>query len=137
MEVIFLVGRILFAIVFVGAGANHLREPKGMSEYVGARGVPSPEEATLASGPYLIVAGLSVALGIWADLGALLIAAFTLATAFLVHHFWTDEGQEQQQSMNNFLKDVALAGGALMLFALFAKFGDDVGLTVTGPLFDL
>jgi len=32
-----------------------------------------------------------VLLGIWVDLGALLIAAFTLAAALLIHHFWTDQ----------------------------------------------
>jgi putative oxidoreductase len=36
-----------------------------------------------------------------------------------------------------FSKDLALAGAALMLFGLFAIAGDQVGLTITGPAFDL
>jgi hypothetical protein len=33
------------------------------------------------------------------------------------------------------MKDNALGGAALALFAFFQQFGDDVGLTLTGPLF--
>jgi putative oxidoreductase len=34
-------------------------------------------------------------------------------------------------------KDLALAGAALMLLALIAHTGSDLGLTITGPLFDI
>jgi hypothetical protein len=37
--------------------------------------------------------------------------------------------------MTQFLKDLALAGAALMLLALISYVGSDLGLTITGPLF--
>jgi putative oxidoreductase len=36
-----------------------------------------------------------------------------------------------------FGKDLGLAGASLMLFGLFSIAGDDLGLTITGPLFQL
>jgi len=39
--------------------------------------------------------------------------------------------------MTQFSKDLGLAGAALMLFAFFAYVGEDLGLTLTGPLFNL
>jgi putative oxidoreductase len=137
MDGVFLAGRILFALVFVMSGANHLSNPRAMAGYVRSRGVPAALPATIASGVYLVAAGLMVAIGIWLDLAGLMIAAFTVSTAFLVHHFWTDDEAQRQQTMVNHLKDLALAGAGLALFALFAGFGDDIGLTVTGPAFDL
>lgn len=39
--------------------------------------------------------------------------------------------------MTHFLKDVGPAGAALMLLAFFSFVGDELGLAVTGPLFDI
>ena len=39
--------------------------------------------------------------------------------------------------MTAFSKDIALGGASLMLFAFFAYAGDNLGLTITGPLFHL
>jgi putative oxidoreductase len=39
--------------------------------------------------------------------------------------------------MVSFFKDLSLAGAALMLLAFFAYAGHDLGLTLTGPLFDI
>jgi hypothetical protein len=36
-----------------------------------------------------------------------------------------------------FRKDTALVGAALMLFAFFSYVGNDLGLTISGPLFHL
>ncbi|MFE7773673.1 hypothetical protein ACFU5O_07200 [Streptomyces sp. NPDC057445] len=75
----------------------------------------------------LLAGGLSVALGIWADLGALLIAVFCLPTAVLMHGFWkeTDPGTRQTEQVM-FLKDVALGGAALALLAFFSYAGHDL-----------
>jgi putative oxidoreductase len=67
-----------------------------------------------------------------------LLVAFLVPTAVLMHGFWKEsDGQAKQMEQVQFFKDVALAGAALMLFALFAHVGNDLGLMLTGPLFDL
>ncbi|MER5215708.1 DoxX family protein [Streptomyces sp. NPDC002838] len=138
MDVLVLVGRILFASLFLLSAVNHLTRTAMMAAYTQSRGLPAAVPATIGSGVLILAGGLSVALGIWADLGALLLAAFVFSTALLMHAFWKeDEVQARQMEMIHFLKDLALGGAGLMLLAFFSYAGDDLGLTITGPLFDI
>ena len=138
MDVIVLIGRILFAFLFLTSGYAHFAQRKAMAQYAGARGVPMPMPAVLGGGVLLVAGGLMVLLGIWADLGALLLVIFLLPTAVLVHGFWKDtDPQARQTEIVQFSKDTALAGASLMLFAFFSFAGDDLGLTITGPLFNI
>jgi putative oxidoreductase len=137
VDVIVLIGRILFVVLFLSSAFGHFTQRQAMAGYASSRGVPSGELAVLASGVLLALGGLSVLLGIWADLGALLLVIFLVPTAVLMHGFWREtDAQTRQMEMIQFLKDISLAGAALMLFAFFAH-TDDLGLTITGPLFNL
>ncbi|MVU83207.1 DoxX family membrane protein [Nocardia sp. ET3-3] len=136
MDVLVLIGRILFALLFLTSGFGHIAQRKAMAEYAKFKGVPFPDLAVPASGVLLLAGALSVLLGVWADLGALLLIVFLVPTAFLMHAFWKEtDPQAKQGEMVHFNKDLALAGAALMLFAFFAHTGGDLGLTLTGPLF--
>ncbi|MPZ83399.1 MAG: DoxX family membrane protein [Actinophytocola sp.] len=136
MDVVALIGRILFAVLFIGSGYAHVTQAETMGGYAASKGVPMAKVATLASGVLIIVGGLLVLLGIWLDLGALLLVVFLLPTAFLMHAFWKEtDPQAKQLEMVNFNKAVGLGGAALLIFALYAGYGDAVGITITGPLF--
>ncbi|WP_067829838.1 DoxX family protein [Nocardia inohanensis] len=138
MDVLVLIGRVLFVLLFLSSGFGHIAQADAMAQYAKFKGVPMPKPAVMASGVLLIAGGLSVLLGVWADLGALLLFVFLLPTAFLMHAFWKEtDAQAKQTEMVHFNKDLALAGAALMLFAFFAYVGTDLGLTITGPLFSL
>jgi len=43
------------------------------------------------------------------------LALFTLATAFIAHAFWTFDAAQFAGQLNNFLKNVAMVGGFLMI----------------------
>ncbi|CCH28741.1 DoxX family protein [Actinosynnema sp. NPDC047251] len=136
MDVIALIGRILFVFLFFGSAVGHLTQTDAMAGYAASKGVPSPKLATQATGVLMIVGALMVLLGVWADLGALLLVLFLLPTAFLMHNFWTQtDPQAKQAEMIQFNKNVSLAGAALMFFGLYAGAGSGLGLTITGPLF--
>lgn len=138
MSVLVLIGRILFSALFLGSAFGHLRYSEMMAGYTASKGVPAARPAVLGSGVLLLAGGLSVLLGIWADLGALLLVVFLVPTALLMHAFWREsEAQARQLEMVQFQKDLALAGASLMLLALIAHTGDALGLTITGPLFHL
>ncbi|WP_330231854.1 DoxX family protein [Nocardia sp. NBC_00508] len=137
MDVVVLIGRVLFVALFLSSALGHFTQTEAMAGYAQSRGVPMPKYAVLASGVLLALGGLSVLLGVWADLGSLLLVVMLLPTVFLMHGFWKEtDPQTKQQEMIQFNKDLALAGAALMLFAFFAHV-DELGLTITGPLFDL
>ncbi|WP_149828317.1 DoxX family membrane protein [Streptomyces tailanensis] len=138
MDVLVLIGRILFAVLFLGSALGHLTKTKVMAGYAASRGVPAAVPATAGGGVLLLVGGLSVLLGAWADLGALLLVVFLVPTALLMHAFWKEsDAQARQMEMIQFQKDMALAGAALMMVALIAHAGSDLRLTITGPLFDI
>jgi uncharacterized membrane protein YphA (DoxX/SURF4 family) len=138
MDVVFLIGRILFAAVFVFSGLTiHLLQARRGIEYARMYNVPVPEVGVPATGLLAVLGGLSVALGVWGDLGALAIAVFLALITPLMHAFWreTDEMQKQAQ-MANFTKNFALLGGALVVFYLWNQLQGDAGLSITDPLFE-
>src|SRR3954465_7737714 len=81
-----------------------------------AGGAPLPELSVPLSGILIVLGGVSVAAGIWGDLGALVIAVHLLLFAFFMHRFWAerDEGTKQIQ-LAQFMKNIALVAGALVL----------------------
>lgn len=137
MDWVLLVGRVIFAALFVFSGAGvHLLQWRQGVEYARMNRVPAPELLVPFSGLMAVAGGLSVALGVWPDAGALLLALFIFPVAFGMHAFWRiDDQMARMGDRAHFMKDVALGGAALALFAFFQQFGDDVGLTITGPLF--
>ncbi|MFI7274409.1 DoxX family membrane protein [Streptomyces sp. NPDC049879] len=136
MDVLVLIGRIVFALLFLLSAFNHLTRSGPLAAYAAGKGLPSPRLAVLGSGVLLLVGSLSLLLGVWPDLGALLLVVFLVPTALVMHNFWTvsDPGA-RANDMLHFQKDMALAGAALAMAGLFAVAGDDVGLTWTKPLF--
>jgi putative oxidoreductase len=138
VSVIVLIGRILFAAIFLASAFGHLSQSQAMAGYAQSKGVPAARPAVLGTGVLILVGGLMVLLGLWADLGALLLVVFLVPTAMLMHPFWKEsDPAAKMQEQIQFQKDIALAGGALIAFALFAYAGNDLGLTITGPVFDL
>jgi uncharacterized membrane protein YphA (DoxX/SURF4 family) len=134
MALVALLGRVLFSYMFVASGINHFKNRKHMGEYAGSMGVPAASLAVVGSGAVIIAGAVMVILGLVPDLGALLLAAFLIPTAFLMHPFWKiEDPQMRQMQQINFNKNLAMAGGALALFVLFSTCAP--GLTLTGPLF--
>jgi putative oxidoreductase len=127
MDVVLLVGRILFAAISIVSGSTvHLLKWRGIS-YARASNVPAPELLVPASGVIARGGGLLVAFGPWADLGALLLAAFVFPVAVGMHAFWklADPMQRANQQVH-FMNNVSLGGAALVLFALFHQFGSEL-----------
>ncbi|WP_186417897.1 DoxX family protein [Bosea sp. CS1GBMeth4] len=105
-----LVGRILLALMFVLAGWSKITGYAGTQQYMGSAGVPG------ILLPLVIIVellgGLMIIVGFKTRLVALVLCAFTIAASLLFHLNWA---QPMQQLL--FLKNLAVAGGFLLLFA--------------------
>ncbi len=135
MEAVMLIGRILFAFMVVSGGINHLTKAEAMAGYAAYKKVPSPKLANFVSGVLLLAGGLSIVLGIYADLGAVVIAALLVLMALKMHDFWAQtDAQAKQMETIAFWKNVSMAGGALFIFASTAS-GQEIGWTLTKSLF--
>jgi uncharacterized membrane protein YphA (DoxX/SURF4 family) len=139
MSVIVLIARIMYAMIFIGSGsAGHMMQTEGTAAYAESRGIPNSRLLTQVSGVVIFLGGLAIALGAWLDIAALGMAVYSLIAGVMVHHFWTDDDPVvRQMEMSMFMKNLAIAGGGLAIFALAATAGVELGLTVTGPVVSL
>lgn len=117
MAIAVLIARLFFSAIFIASGLGHLTQTGAMAQYAGSKGVPSPRVAVFVSGLMLLLGGLSVLLGLYVSVGALLLVVFLLAAAFLMHDFWTlEDPQARQNDQTHFMKDLALAGAAFLIW---------------------
>lgn len=137
MDIVLVIGRVLFALIFITSGLSHLTKLEAMAGYAQYKKVPAAKLSVIVSGLMILIGGLYIALGIYADLGALLIALFLAPAAFMMHAFWkeTDATAKQNETIS-FFKNLSLAGAALIIFVLVGT-GTDFGPSITGALFDL
>jgi len=135
MDVIILIGRIIFAYIFLAGAAGHLTATADMAALISSRGVPAARAVVLGTGVMLLVAAALIILGAWTDLAALLLVIFLVPTAVVVHAFWKEsDPQARLMEQLHFNKDISLAGGALILLGFTLLFGDQTGLFLTDPL---
>ena len=127
MNAIVLIGRILFGGFFLMSGINHFTKLEAMTGYAKYKKLPAAKLGVLISGLMLVIGGITIILGYYADLGALLLAIFLVLAAVVFHNFWKEtDATAKQNEMLGFMKDMALAGAALILFALVVKHGTDL-----------
>lgn len=134
MDVVVLVARVLFAAIFLASGLGHLTQTEAMTGYAKYKGVPAAKLSVVVSGLLMIVGAVSVVLGVWGDLGSLLLLVAILPIPFLMHRYWNEQGEARMNEQVQFNKTVSLIGGSVALFALF-NLVPGLGLTVTNPLF--
>jgi putative oxidoreductase len=119
MKAAFLIGRLVFGGFFLYNGINHLKERKQLGQYAGAKNVPIPEVAVVATGVALVAGGTSILLGVKPKLGAAAIAGFLAGVSPVMHNFWNVQDPNQRMNeMVHFSKNLALLGGALALMGM-------------------
>lgn len=119
MKTPFLIGRILFGGFFLYNGIHHLTQRKNMAAYTATKGVPKPELAVTVSAVPLIAGGTSLLLGLKPKWGALAVIGFLAGVSPIMHDFWRNEDpNERMNNMTAFMKNLALAGGALALMGV-------------------
>lgn len=130
MKILVLIAQVVLGVYFLFSAYNHLLKNRAaITGYAQMRKVPAPAPMVFLTGLMLLGAGLSLLLGFQVTIGAWLAIIFLVLAAFLVHHFWTDEGMEQAGQMVNFTKNLALA--AALLLATFVP--KDVWVIRLGP----
>lgn len=138
MNIVLVIGRVLFALVLLNSGVMHLTKSEGMVGYAAHKKVPMPKASVLLSGLLMVLGSLSVILGVYADLGALVLAVLLLVMAVKMHDFWKHtDPQAKQGEMIGFMKNIGLAGGALFIFAIAATEGSNYGPAITESLFSI
>src|SRR3984957_11866862 len=111
---IVLLGRFLFALIFVMSGPRHFTSP--VIAFAASQGVPMASIAVPFSGILALVGGLSILLGYKAKIGAWLLVLFLIPVTLMMHNFWAVKNPMMaQMQMAMFLKNVTMVGGALLI----------------------
>ncbi len=117
-DLVFVLARVIFGSVFVYLGINHFLNLEAMAGYAEFKGLPAPTLSVLGSGGLLVFGGLSLITGILPAIGAGGLAVFLFVSAVMMHDFWNMEGEDAQNELNSFLKNVYGAGAALVFLAV-------------------
>ena len=104
------IGRLLLSMIFIFSGFTKITGYAATQGYMEAMGVPGMLLPLVIA--VELFGGLAILFGFKARLVAILMAGFSVVSALLFHQFWIDESQ-----MNPFMKNIAMAGGFLMIFA--------------------
>jgi len=110
-------GRALIALLFVPAGISKIFGFAGTVGYITSVGLPLPALAAIGAIVIEVGAGLALLFGYRTQLVALILAAFTLVAAVVFHNFWAAPAEMAQMQQIMFFKNVAVAGGLLILSA--------------------
>ncbi|PQM27482.1 DoxX family protein [Sphingopyxis lindanitolerans] len=103
------IGRLFIALIFVVSGINKLIHVTDTHAMISAAGLPG--WLAVPTGLFELIAGVCIALGIYARAFSLLLAAFVLLTILFFHRDFTDPVQATAA-----MKNLAIAGGLLCFF---------------------
>lgn len=126
-----LVGRILLGFLFLYNGYNHFVDYEGRVGYAEYKGIPAPSFSVIASGVLLVLASVGIIVGAYPVISSGALAVFLIVATPLFHDFWSVSGEDQQNELNHFLKNVGLLGGTLVLFSTGGQawaYGVGIGL---------
>lgn len=110
-----LLGRVLLATIFLVSGCGKLLAPSDTIAYIASAGLPLPPAAYAITLVVELAGGLLLLIGLKARLAALVLALFSIAAAAQFHSAFGDPDQ-----WIHFMKNLAIAGGLLQVFAFGA-----------------
>ena len=118
-DILVLIGRLLFGGLFLYNGINHFTSRAALTGYAAFKGVPMPGASIVISGVWLVLAALSVMLGIRPEIGLVMIVLFLAGVTPMMHNYWAvTEPNARMADSINFQKNMALLGAALVMLAL-------------------
>ena len=111
-----LLGRILLALMFLIAGIGKIGAGfAGTVGYIGSVGLPMPQVLAVGAIIVEIVGAVALIVGWKTRWAALALALFTVAAALLFYNYWAMPANQQMMQQIIFMKNLAVAGGLLML----------------------
>ncbi len=116
-----LVGRVMIAAIFILAGFEKLQHWNASALSMAQHGMSMIGPSLALAIVVEIGAGIALIIGFRTRLMALTLFMFTLVVSFVMHDFWTIGAADLARvEMQLFAKNMAIAGGLLMLVGLGA-----------------
>ena len=109
--------RVLLALMFVMAGFSKLTGLEGTAGYIASKGLPLPQLVAALTIVVELGGGLALMAGLYTRQVVVALAAFSLLAGVIFHNFWAVPQAEQMMQQINFMKNLAIAGGMLVVAA--------------------
>lgn len=112
------VGRALFVCFFVAMGFSHFVNFREHATFLDGKGVPLARAATILTIVMMLGGGGLVLFNWHRSIGAVLLFGIIFPAPFFLHHFWNETDSYLRLSeFAHFIKDLSLAGAALLLLS--------------------
>ncbi len=111
------VGRGLLSLIFLLSAVGKLTAWGGTLKMLSDKNLPSPEVLLSIAVALEIIGGVMVLFGFFARWGAAALLVFLIPVTLIMHNFWAAGEAEFQSQMINFLKNLSICGGLLLVLA--------------------
>ncbi|MGH8851217.1 MAG: DoxX family protein [Casimicrobiaceae bacterium] len=116
-DVLALLGRVLLAGIFVYSGFGKITGFQGTVGYIAGAGLPMAQVLAVAAIFVEFVGGLALLIGFRARWAALAFVVFLIVITPVFHNFWAATPGQAMDQQINFIKNIAIIGGMLMVMA--------------------
>ena len=136
MPAFIVLGRVLFAVLFIYSGATKLIGIQATTEFIASKvaipavlvpytsqletmtGMSTPQTLAIAVGAFEVISGLMIALNIGARFFAILLIFFVAATIFYFHDFWNQAPPDNVATVIEALKNLSIIGALFMIVGI-------------------
>jgi len=112
-----LLARAFLAALFIWSGFGKLSGFEGVVSAIAAKGLPMPTVLAAVAVAMELGGGILLLVGLRARWIALLLVIFLFVITPLYHDFWNATADAVMGQKINFMKNLSIAGGMLMVFA--------------------
>lgn len=116
-----LIGRLAIAWLFLSEAWTMINSWDGTVTLMQMKHVPAAPLLLVIALAIMILGGVSIALGYNTRHGALLLFGFTVIVSVTMHDYWKlNETADRLADLEIFMRNIAIAGGLLLLMGLGA-----------------
>jgi len=112
-----LIGRILLALIFITSGFGKIAGFAGTAGYIASKGLPLASVVAALTIVVELGGGLAILFGFATRWAALALAVFSVLAGVIFHNYWAVPADQVMMQQINFWKNIAIAGGFLMVAA--------------------
>ena len=110
-------GRLLISLIFILAGISKIFDFQSTSEALRNMGIQKAEIFIVIAILMELIGGILLLLGWHTRAAIYILMIFLLPTTLIFHSFWHYQGAEMKVQLSNFLKNLTIYGGLLLLLS--------------------
>ena len=112
-----LIARVFISLIFLFEAYDSIKYFKSTKALMTEYGITWQQDFLLSGAIFLLIlGGILVLIGYRSGFGAILLLLYWVPVTFIVHSWWNDPIEIQREESIEFMKNIAIIGGLLMIF---------------------